>query len=150
MIVKNRFTTVASLLLTTFFVCIIIFVMLEVLEIQDSDTGIRPLVFTIIDFIMVYIIIGFGKSIANAVGGGMYPSICGTTVVYSVINIAFNCLERDMDSTAIFTLINLVMLFVYFCIVIPLAVAGSGQEEEKRIDPNRTNNIDNNQYNIRR
>ncbi|MCD7741928.1 MAG: hypothetical protein LUI06_06985 [Ruminococcus sp.] len=137
---KKPINTIASFILTVFFICIVLFLMIEVFHIADSNTGARAFIFEGISFVILLVIIGFGRGISSAVGSGMYPPICATTVLYAIISLVYNVAACDMKSTAVFTLLNLLLLFVYFCIVIPMAVAGSNAKSEST-DVINTHNI---------
>lgn len=130
---KGGISTIASFLLSVFFICIVIFLMLEVLEIQYSYIGFSALIFPIIDFLILITVIGFGKGFSKIIGIGMYAPVCTATVLYTIVNLAFNCIACDMHSFAGFVLINLVTMFVYLCVVIPIAVTGysSGAGEKE-------------------
>lgn len=139
---KRTMTIVASLLLSSFFFCIVLFAMLEVLKLQETSVGIRPFIFAVIDYLIILITLGFGKNLSEAVGRAMYVPIAVSTVVYSLGSLAFNCYGIDIGSTALFTLIDLIMLFVYLCIVIPLAVTGAGREEQPEVSERiKTHNL---------
>lgn len=146
MIVKKMMSTIMSFILSLFLVCIALFAMLELLEIQDSEAGVRAFVFASINFLILIVVIGFGKSVASAVGA-MYPAICLSTIVYTLVNLSFNFAACNMESTALFTIIDLLIMFVYFCIVAPMVVFGVGNDDE---DTSQKNDFNNNNYNIRR
>lgn len=141
---KKMMTIAASILLSIFFFCIVLYLMIEVLELQDTKVGIRPFIFASIDFLIILITIGFGKNVAQIVGTAMYAPIAASTVIYSIAMLSFNCLCSDMESTAMFTLINLGLLFVYLCVVIPLVITGAGREvQQEASEPIKIHNIKN-------
>ena len=120
-------STIISLILSVFLVCIALFAMLAVLKVQDSAAGTEALVFSSINFFILIVIIGFGKNIASAIGA-RYPAICLSTIIYTVINLAFNFAACNMDSTVLFTLVNLIIIFIYLSVTLPILVFGIGRE----------------------
>ena len=128
---KNTLSTIASLILSLFFSCIVFFVLFDVLHILDLNIALPAMVFTIINLLSVIDFIGFGKSLSNAIGIGMYTPICLATIAYTAIHFTLLGFLYNNDSSTTFVLFNLILLFVYFLVIIPLGVTGYNSNKNK-------------------
>ena len=138
---KNFLGTVASFLLTAFFMGIILFVQIGIMEIFDEDNGTAFMVFTCISFLFLLIIVGFGKAFMSAVGDASYMSVCMSTVFYVIVCHALNFILFTKLETMKFVLVNLVVLFVYMVITVPIAVKGTNSKDDQYVDPRNPNNL---------
>lgn len=74
--------------------------------------------------------IGGGKFLANAMGTAPYASVCGVTVIYTLIQFTHLGFCFKTDATAGYTLFHLLLLFVYCAIVIPIGVMGINNKKD--------------------
>lgn len=117
-----------SVVLSLFYMAIVLFLMLKVLFVQDCDNSVSPFVFVGISFIAVLVVVGFGKSVSKAIGSGMYPGVCLSTVLYAVAAAVYNCAAADKLGFGMFTLFDLIILFVYLAATLPIAVRGANSD----------------------
>lgn len=136
-------STIVSLLLTIFFVCIMFFVMISGMNIFESDNGSTAMVFTIIDSLILIGLVGLGKPVSKAIGVGMFAPITAAAIVYTIVAMASTLLLAGCLSSFFFTLVKLVLLFIFLCVVIPLAVSGKNNKRDEDTRPEiRKHNMD--------
>lgn len=128
---KDLAKIVASMLLSLFFIGIIIFVLIGVFDFESSEIFANSLVMVLINFLIVIGVIGFGKPLSKLIGAGMYVPVCVVTVIYLIASFVFTFVMLGTDHEIAYTLVNLVMLFIYLCIVIPMSVAGINSNSDK-------------------
>ena len=121
---------IASLFLSVFFVGIMLFVLLEVLKVGDYQAFPQIMTFAGINLAIFAIVIGGGKFLAGAMGTAPYASICGVTVLYTLIQFVHLGFCFKTDGTAGYTLFHLLLLFVYCAIVIPIGVMGINNKKD--------------------
>ena len=80
--------------------------------------------------VQIGIVIGGGKFLAGAMGTAPYASICGVTVLYTLIQFVHLGFCFKTDGTAGYTLFHLLLLFVYCAIVIPIGVMGINNKKD--------------------
>ncbi len=138
---KKAVYTITSLLLCVMFVCLMLFIMLEGIHILDSSNGSRAMVFTGIDICLLLILVGLGKPISKYVGISMYVPICVATAAYMLLAFGSTFALSFVLPTLIFTIVKLVLLFIFFCIIIPLAVVGVISKNETEQHEIKKHNI---------
>lgn len=125
---KISIGSIMSLFLSIFFSIIVVFTLFAILHIDDYDAFPAVLTFTIINLIVIIIVSSFGKSIAAKVGAATFISVCTTTVLYSLIQFIHLGFAYKTASTSGYVLFNLIALFVYFLIIIPVAIMGANNK----------------------
>lgn len=125
-------STTASLILSVFFMCIVLYYMLCGLNVLETAAGIRALVFAGIGFFILIAVFGFGSLVASRMGTGFYSSLCIVTALYVIVNTVINCTLFLVFKPILFTLLNLAVIFVYAVICIPLFVASLNRPSENR------------------
>ena len=121
---------IASLFLSVFFVGIMLFVLLEVLKVGDYHAFPQIITFAGINLAIFALVIGGGKFLANAMGTAPYASVCGVTVIYTLIQFTHLGFCFKTDATAGYALFHLLLLFVYCAIVIPIGVMGINNKKD--------------------
>lgn len=121
---------IASLFLSVFFVGIMLFVLLEVLKVGDYHAFPQVITFAGINLAVFALVIGGGKFLANAMGVPCYAAVCGTTILYTLIQFLHLGFCFQTDATAGYTLFHLILLFVYCAIVIPIGVMGINNKKD--------------------
>ena len=121
---------IASLFLSVFFVGIMLFVLLEVLKVGDYHAFPQIITFAGINLAIFALVIGGGKFLANSMGTAPYASVCGVTVIYTLIQFTHLGFCFKTDATAGYTLFHLLLLFVYCAIVIPIGVMGINNKKD--------------------
>lgn len=140
----NRFlSTIASLFLTMFFVGIMYYVMIEGVHILDSSNAVASMVFTALDSLILIVLVGLGKPISKAIGVGTFAPVTVATVIYTILAMGATLLMFGSASAFLFTLIKLILLFIFLCVVIPLAVVGKTTKTNEDTRPEiRKHNLD--------
>ena len=131
---KTSLGSIMSLFLSIFFSIIAIFTLFAILHIEDYDAFPAVLAFAIINLIVIIIITGYGKAISAQIGLPSYISLCTVTALYTLLQFVHLGLAYRIASTSGYVLYHLIVLFVYFLIIIPLAIMGStirNQEKNK-------------------
>ena len=126
---KKTVSTIASLILTCAFIGIMLFVMIVGLKVFDSDNGQAALIFTVIDFILIFLLVGLGRPFLSLFGVKLYAPICTAAILYAVFGFGATLLTFATLSFFLFTLLKLALLFLFVCIVIPLAVTGANSDK---------------------
>ncbi len=131
---KKSLYTIFSLFLVLAFSGLMLFIMLACLDILDFDNGIRAMVFAVIDLFALLVFVGFGRSISKGIGVGMYVPVCIATVAYIIVSFVLTFITFAIFSELAFTIIKLVLMFIFLCVIIPLIVAGinSKRNEDTR------------------
>ena len=114
---------VLSCFLWVFYLAIILYVFFVVLNINTLENFVPALIFEIIGFLALAYFIFFNMSLASIKVGFFVPLLMTTfiyTIVLDVINIAY---ITSVDSV-FFTLIHLMVLFVYCLVSIPMYLMG--------------------------
>lgn len=140
----NKFlSTIVSLVLSVFFICIMLYVMISGLNVFDSDNGGTALFFTIIDSLLLLAVVGLGKPVFKFIGIGMYAPVTVATVIYVILGMASTLLLFNSLTSFLFVLIKLVILFLFFCVAIPIAVTGKNIKRDEDTRPEiKKHNID--------
>ena len=110
---------IASLFLSVFFVGIMLFVLLEVLKVGDYHAFPQIITFAGINLAIFALVIGGGKFLANAMGTAPYASVCGVTVIYTLIALVFILLGTMMSNDLVWELTDMFNNLM----VIPNAIA---------------------------
>ena len=123
-VVKNRgITAIFTIILLAFYITIILFTSFAVLHIDKVNNFATALVFEIIGFVLLafFILVNiFGSKVKV----GYLASLIGTTVFYTVILDVINLgLVRTMPHN-LFFLVNLIVLFIYCLISVPIYIMG--------------------------
>ena len=119
------------------------FVMISGMNIFESDNGSTAMVFTIIDSLILIGLVGLGKPVSKAIGVGMFAPITAAAIVYTIVAMASTLLLAGCLSSFFFTLVKLVLLFIFLCVVIPLAVSGKNNKRDEDTRPEiRKHNMD--------
>ncbi len=128
---KKTLYTITSLLLCVLFICFMLFVMIEGLHILDCANGLRAMIFTGIDILLLLTVVGFGKPISKIVGVSMYVPICVATAIYMILAFGSTLILSFFLPPIVFTILKLFMLLNLLCITIPLAVVGMSENNKK-------------------
>ena len=140
---KRMLGTIVSLFITAFFMGIILYVMTEGMHLPEKETWGGIITFTIIEFLILIIVIGFGKLISRALGVGLYAPICTVTVIYAIFGTVLNLVLAG-NSAFVVILTNLILLFVFAAITLPIAVKGlTSKGGDFPTDPANPNNLPN-------
>lgn len=120
---KRGLALFTSFFLFAFYVVIVMYVIISVLNLNTANNFVCGLVFEIIGFFILLTVITcnlFGKAIKT---GYLIPIIM-STVVYTILLDALNFAGMLSLSNPIFTLLHLVLLFITLLIVMPMLVMG--------------------------
>lgn len=138
---KRMLGTIVSLFITLFFMGIIIYVMTEGMHLPDKEAWGGIITFTVIEFLILLVVIGFGKFISGALGTGLYAPLCTVTVFYAILGTALNLILSG-NSSFVVILTNLILLFVYAAIALPITVKGvNSKGGDFPVDPANPNNM---------
>jgi hypothetical protein len=114
---------ILSSFLWLFYVAIILYVFFAVLHLDTLENFISAMIFEMIGFIaLAYLILRniFSRSIKV----GYFVPLLIVTLIYTIVLDIINLFFVTSTGNVIFVLINLVVLFVYFLISIPMYLMG--------------------------
>ena len=121
---NGKSTTVGlSLFLVAFYIVIILYVMFEIIGINTLENFGTALSFEITGFILlIYFVMAniWGKKFKT----GFYVPLVVATILYTILLDALNMALVSVISHSIFTLLNMVLLFIYGLISVPMYIMG--------------------------
>lgn len=132
---KKGLSTIASLILSVFFICVMLFIMLGVMDITEKENGTNVIIFSVIDFFILLVVVGLGKPILSKIKTGLYAPICAATIVYIAIAFGLSLGLFSVVKSMLFVALKLILIFIYFCIIIPIAVTGANSERNEECRP---------------
>ncbi len=120
---SSSITGVFASLLIVFYVSIIMYVFFGVAHIETLENFVAAIIFEIIGFILLAFFVLtniFGRGIKV----GYFASLIGITIFYTIILDVINLVFVRTISNSFFVLINLIVLFVYCLISVPIFIMG--------------------------
>ena len=114
---------VLSCFLWVFYVAIILYVFFAVLNINTLENFLSAMIFEIIGFIALAYFI-FRSVSSKPIKVGYFVPLVMITVVYTVVLDVINIVCVTFVGSVFFTLIHLVVLFIYCLVSIPMYLMG--------------------------
>jgi len=114
---------ILSCFLWVFYVAIIMYVFFAVLKIDTLDNFVSALVFEIIGFVALAYFV-FCNMFSRPIKIGYLIPLIMTTVIYTIALDVINFACITSVSSVQFTLIHLILLFVYCLVSIPMYLMG--------------------------
>lgn len=120
---KKGMTISLILLMFIFYCAIIMYVFFEVQNIDAVDNWIVSLIFEIIGFLFLggYII---GHVVRGSIKTGYIVPLVFVTIIYTIILNVVNLICIFQVNNHMFVLMNLILLFVYLLISLPMYIIG--------------------------
>lgn len=109
--------------LIAFYTVIIFFLMLSILNIDDTDNFGTAIIFEIIGIALLVFFI-LGGILSKSVSTGYFVSLIMVTLIYTIVLDIINMAMSKTMSHNYFVLANLIVLFIYCMISIPMYVMG--------------------------
>lgn len=120
---KKGYTFALVGCLLAFYIGIIMYAFFEVLHIPEYTNFVSALVFEMIGFlILAYVILG--NILSRRIKIGFWIPLIMITVVYSIILDVINMVYINAVKSSLFILLQLVLLFVYCLLSIPVYIMG--------------------------
>ena len=120
---KRSLSVVLYSMLLVFYIVIVMYVFKEILHADELENFFVALVFEIIGFILLaYFVIG--QLALAPVKIGFFPSLLIATLVYVVLLNALNLLFILFVPKTYLVLSNLILLFIYFLVSVPIYIMG--------------------------
>jgi hypothetical protein len=114
---------ILSSFLWLFYVAIILYVFFAVLHLDTLENFISAMIFEMIGFIaLAYLILR--NIFLHPIKVGYFVPLLIVTLIYTIVLDIINIAFVTSTGNVIFVLINLVVLFVYFLISIPMYLMG--------------------------
>ncbi len=127
---KKKIATALTGVLLLFYMGIISFVFVAILDAFDRDNGIAAMIFEIIGFLFLAVFV-LKNIVDRTVKYGYFVPLITVTVIYTVILDYINMVLIDKISNKYFILINLVVLFLYCLVSVPMYLMGRKIVEEE-------------------
>lgn len=127
---KASLGNVLSLFLLLFFFVIVLFVLFAVMNINEYDVFPAVLFFSVINFLILMVVIIGGSSFVKKIGFASYTSICVVTVIFSLLQFVYLGFGYQSALIISYTLYQLIVLFIYLLIIIPIVVLGAKNKSE--------------------
>ena len=122
---KGKTITIALSLLIFVFYCVIIeYVMFGIVNIHLCKNYICGMIFGIIGFVILLLQIGVSVIKRGYIKLGYLVPMVTITVVYTVLLNVLNIWGSIFISSVFFTLLHMVLLFLYLLIVVPMFIMG--------------------------
>lgn len=117
--------TAIALFLSMFLIAILLVLMIGILKVTDYDAGIPATIFAAINMVLLAFVYGLGGAITKKIGVGGYAPVAGMTGVYTVVQFIYMFASYKEAKPMNYTLISMIILFVYCLISLPIALNGS-------------------------
>lgn len=121
---KKGLITVFSVFVVLFYIAIVVYVFFAILHINKLANFEAAMIFEIIGFLILLLFV-FGNVLFRPVKMGYSVSLVIMTVVYTIILDVLNIAFIATMPPAYFVLTNLIVLFVYCLVSIPMFIMGS-------------------------
>ena len=120
---KKRLTAALTTFIIAFYVVIIMYVCFAVLHIDTLENFISAMIFEIIGFcLLTYFVLG--NILTKPIKTGYFVPLILTTVVYTIALDVVNLACVVTMSNVFFVLVNLILLFIYCLVSIPMYIMG--------------------------
>lgn len=121
---KKGITTTLSGFILCFYAVIIMYVLFAVLHIDTLANFVAAMIFEVIGILaLAYFVLR--NIVTKPIKTGYFVPIVMTTVIYTIILDAVNIGLVAKMSNTFFVLINLILLFVYCVVTIPMYIMGN-------------------------
>ena len=120
---KKGLATILSAFVLCFYIFIIMYVFFAIMHINTLENFVSAMVFEIIGFGLLFFFI-IGSLLTSKIKIGFLVPILLVTVVYTILLDVLNIAFITSMPHVYFVLINLLLLFVYCVITIPMYVMG--------------------------
>jgi len=122
---KFSLGSIAALFLSLFFSIIVIFFIFSYLKINEYEAFPAVITFASINLIVIILMTSYGKLIVNKAGAATFIALCTITTIYTVFQFVYLALQYQDASAVGYILFNLIILFIFFLIVIPVGMIGT-------------------------
>lgn len=120
---KKGLTTALTTFIIAFYAVIIMYVFFAVLHIDTLANFVSAMIFEIVGFcLLTYFVLG--NILAKPIKTGYFVPLILATVVYTVALDVVNIACVTAMSNVFFVLVNLILLFIYCLVTIPMYVMG--------------------------
>lgn len=120
----NAANRIISLLVSAFYVAILVFILLVITDIKDSDICTLAIVFNCIGFFCLIARSLAGGAIQKAIGAPMAIVVNVLTALYVFIIFVLSAATYSFISANVFLLVCLILTFLYFCAASAIALIG--------------------------
>ncbi|MDE6026206.1 MAG: hypothetical protein K2G45_12240 [Lachnospiraceae bacterium] len=120
---KKGLTKILSIFIICFYIAIIMYIFFAVLNINALVNYESALVFEIIGFVLLAYFV-LGNIFAKPIKTGYFVPLIMITVIYTIVLNVVNLICVTYMANVFFVLINLIVLFVYCLISIPMYIMG--------------------------
>lgn len=121
---KMSFGSIAAFFLTMFFSFIVVFALFAHVRITDYNAFPAVIIFTFINLIAVILVTSCGIPIIHKAGAATYAVLCLTTAIFTLGQFVYMGFHYKTESVTCYILYQLVLLFIYFLIIIPVGIVG--------------------------
>ena len=121
---KQGKVSLTGLFLSLFLGTIIFTILIAIFNIFSQPAYIVKLTFVILNVLLIVFISTFSKLLINKISLPMYLALAIVTSVYSVLQFVSLAFAFSLDTINFYLVFELILLFVYFLVSIPLIKAG--------------------------
>lgn len=120
---KRKMTTVFSIFLLGFYMAIVMYIFFSISHIDTLKNFEVALTFEIIGFVLLgYFVLG--NILSKPIKTGYFVPLIMVTVIYTIILDIVNLVCVVTVPNALFILLNLIILFIYCMISVPMYIMG--------------------------
>lgn len=119
---KRGLSAIFSMFLLFFYIAIVVYVFFAVLHVNELQNFLAAMLFEGIGFVILFVLI-VGNIVTRGISTGYFVPIVMVTVIYTIILDVVN-MALLLIPNVYFVLINLVLLFVYCIVSIPMYIMG--------------------------
>ena len=126
----NVFSIAVAAFLAVFFIVIVMLILMSVIDADVHKAFAAVTTFSCINMAILAAVIGMGKTVSDAIGVGSYASVCIATVLYTVGRFTFLGFNYTTEEVFRYVIIELIIMFVYFLIALPITAVGVRRKKE--------------------
>ena len=122
---KQSKVSLTGLFLSVFLGAIIFTILIAIFNIFSQPAYLVKLTFVALNVLILVVISTFSKLIINKISLPMYLALTIATTVYSILQFASLAFAFTLSAINFYLVFQLIILFVYFLVSIPLIKAGT-------------------------
>ena len=119
-------------LLSAFFIGIMFYILFEVIHIQEYSVYGMAVFFAAVNFSLLFLLCLFSAYLPHVLNTASFISLCFTTGLFTVIQNLNLIFFSGLYTKTAYVLFNLILLFVYSCIVLPTVAMGIKNNKTRR------------------
>ncbi len=122
---KQGKVSLTGLFLSLFLSAIIVTILFAIFNIFLQPLYLIKLTFVILNILLIVVVSTFSKLLINKISIPMYIAVVIATIIYSALQFISLAIAFSVSVIDFYLVFQLIILFIYFLVVIPLIKAGN-------------------------